>query len=76
MPVSKPLLLFMKKQKQAITLVVDGGAGWREPAGLATNMIYCEEKDFCQRIGEKIPKATEMNGFAYGKPSMERRKMP
>ncbi|MFI8496466.1 2-succinyl-5-enolpyruvyl-6-hydroxy-3-cyclohexene-1-carboxylic-acid synthase [Peribacillus butanolivorans] len=61
MPVSKPLLLFMKKQKQAITLVVDGGAGWREPAGLATNMIYCEEKDFCQRVCEKIPNATEKN---------------
>ncbi|MGE7880254.1 2-succinyl-5-enolpyruvyl-6-hydroxy-3-cyclohexene-1-carboxylic-acid synthase [Peribacillus muralis] len=57
MPVSKPLLLFMKKQKQAITLVVDGGAGWREPAGLATNMIYCEERDFCQRVGEKITSA-------------------
>ncbi|MCP1492831.1 2-succinyl-5-enolpyruvyl-6-hydroxy-3-cyclohexene-1-carboxylate synthase [Peribacillus frigoritolerans] len=54
MPVSKPLLLFMKKQKQAITLVVDGGAGWREPAGLATNMIYSEEKDFCLRIAESI----------------------
>ncbi|MGE7765958.1 2-succinyl-5-enolpyruvyl-6-hydroxy-3-cyclohexene-1-carboxylic-acid synthase [Peribacillus sp. NPDC096540] len=61
MPVSKPLLLFMKKQKQAITLVVDGGAGWREPAGLATNMIYCEEKDFCQRVCEQIPNATEKN---------------
>ena len=54
MPVSKPLLLFMKKQKQAITLVVDGGAGWREPAGLATNMIYSEEKDFCLRIAQSI----------------------
>ncbi|MFD9629046.1 2-succinyl-5-enolpyruvyl-6-hydroxy-3-cyclohexene-1-carboxylic-acid synthase [Peribacillus muralis] len=59
MPVSKPLLLFMKKQKQAITLVVDGGAGWREPAGLATNMIYCEEREFCQRVGEKISGATD-----------------
>ncbi|CAH0227269.1 2-succinyl-5-enolpyruvyl-6-hydroxy-3-cyclohexene-1-carboxylate synthase [Peribacillus sp. Bi96] len=59
MPVSKPLLLFMKKQKQAITLVVDGGAGWREPAGLATNMIYCDEKDFCKRVGEKITDAAD-----------------
>ncbi|MCK1994884.1 2-succinyl-5-enolpyruvyl-6-hydroxy-3-cyclohexene-1-carboxylic-acid synthase [Peribacillus muralis] len=59
MPVSKPLLLFMKKQKQAITLVVDGGAGWREPAGLATNMIYCEEREFCQRVGEKISGAAD-----------------
>ncbi|QNU03039.1 2-succinyl-5-enolpyruvyl-6-hydroxy-3-cyclohexene-1-carboxylic-acid synthase [Peribacillus butanolivorans] len=67
MPVSKPLLLFMKKQKQAITLVIDGGAGWREPAGLATNMIYCEEKDFCQRVCEKIPKATEKNWLGLWK---------
>jgi 2-succinyl-5-enolpyruvyl-6-hydroxy-3-cyclohexene-1-carboxylate synthase len=59
MPVSKPLLLFMKKQKQAITLVVDGGAGWREPAGLATNMIYSEEKDFCQRVCEKVTVASD-----------------
>ncbi|WP_285768977.1 2-succinyl-5-enolpyruvyl-6-hydroxy-3-cyclohexene-1-carboxylic-acid synthase [Peribacillus sp. SI8-4] len=57
MPVSKPLLQFMKKQQQAITLVVDGGAGWREPAGLATNMIYCEESDFCQRVGQRITRA-------------------
>ncbi|KRF65998.1 2-succinyl-5-enolpyruvyl-6-hydroxy-3-cyclohexene-1-carboxylate synthase [Bacillus sp. Soil768D1] len=67
MPVSKPLLLFMKKQKQAITLVIDGGAGWREPAGLATNMIYCEEKDFCQRVCKKIPKATEKNWLGLWK---------
>ncbi|MFF2590553.1 2-succinyl-5-enolpyruvyl-6-hydroxy-3-cyclohexene-1-carboxylic-acid synthase [Peribacillus butanolivorans] len=67
MPVSKPLLLFMKKQKQAITLVIDGGAGWREPAGLATNMIYCEEKVFCQRVCEKIPKATEKNWLGLWK---------
>lgn len=59
MPVSKPLLLFLKKQKQALTLVIDGGAGWREPAGLATSMIYCDEVDFCHRIGEKLPEATD-----------------
>lgn len=61
MPVSKPLLLFLKKQKQAMTLVIDGGAGWREPAGLATSMIYCDEMDFCHRIGENLTRATERN---------------
>ncbi|MGE7603332.1 2-succinyl-5-enolpyruvyl-6-hydroxy-3-cyclohexene-1-carboxylic-acid synthase [Peribacillus sp. NPDC097675] len=61
MPVSKPLLLFLKKQKQAVTLVIDGGAGWREPAGLATSMIYCDETDFCHRIGENLTRATERN---------------
>lgn len=54
MPVSKSLLLFLKKNQQAKHLVVDAGAGWREPAGLATNMIYCEEQLFCQAMVEKV----------------------
>ncbi|AZV44833.1 2-succinyl-5-enolpyruvyl-6-hydroxy-3-cyclohexene-1-carboxylic-acid synthase [Peribacillus asahii] len=47
MPVSKALLLFLKKHHSAKHLVVDDGAGWREPAGLATNMIYSEVNTFC-----------------------------
>ncbi|MFJ8264325.1 2-succinyl-5-enolpyruvyl-6-hydroxy-3-cyclohexene-1-carboxylic-acid synthase [Peribacillus asahii] len=47
MPVSKALLLFLKKHHSAKHLVVDDGAGWREPAGLATNMIYSEVSTFC-----------------------------
>ncbi|RID86571.1 2-succinyl-5-enolpyruvyl-6-hydroxy-3-cyclohexene-1-carboxylic-acid synthase [Peribacillus asahii] len=47
MPVSKALLLFLKKHHSAKHLVVDDGAGWREPAGLATNMIYSEISTFC-----------------------------
>lgn len=59
MPVSKPLLLYLKKQCQAKHLVVDAGAGWREPAGLATNMIYCEERIFCQAVTEKLAERTD-----------------
>ena len=54
MPISKSLLLFLKKHRQAKHLIVDAGAGWREPAGLATNMIYCEEHAFCYGIMEQI----------------------
>jgi 2-succinyl-5-enolpyruvyl-6-hydroxy-3-cyclohexene-1-carboxylate synthase len=50
MPVSKSLLLFLKKQKQAEHFVVDGGAGWREPAGLASQMVYCDEERFCKEL--------------------------
>ena len=32
MPVSKSLLLFLKKHHQAKHLIVDPGAGWREPS--------------------------------------------
>lgn len=54
MPVSKSLLLFLKKHRQAQHLIVDAGAGWREPAGIASNMIYCEESAFCYGVIEQI----------------------
>lgn len=54
MPVSKPLLLFLKKNDQAKHLVIDGGIGWREPANIATNMIYCNEQYFCQDLIAQI----------------------
>lgn len=54
MPVSKSLLLFLKKHRQAQHLIVDAGAGWREPAGIASKMIYCEESAFCYGVLEQI----------------------
>ncbi|MDQ0220256.1 2-succinyl-5-enolpyruvyl-6-hydroxy-3-cyclohexene-1-carboxylic-acid synthase [Peribacillus cavernae] len=53
-PVSKALLLYLKKHRNTRHLVVDGGAGWREPAGLVTDMIYSNEIFFCNSIGEHI----------------------
>ncbi|MGE8079001.1 2-succinyl-5-enolpyruvyl-6-hydroxy-3-cyclohexene-1-carboxylic-acid synthase [Peribacillus loiseleuriae] len=54
MPVSKPLLLWLKKH-QAENFVIDGGAGFRDPSGLATRMVYSEEERFCQDIVERLP---------------------
>ncbi|USK59185.1 2-succinyl-5-enolpyruvyl-6-hydroxy-3-cyclohexene-1-carboxylic-acid synthase [Peribacillus asahii] len=54
MPVSKALLLFLKKHHSAKHLVVDDGAGWREPAGIATNMIYSEINMFCSDISNQL----------------------
>ncbi|MFS0780448.1 2-succinyl-5-enolpyruvyl-6-hydroxy-3-cyclohexene-1-carboxylic-acid synthase [Bacillus sp. 1P06AnD] len=54
MPVSKPLLLFMKQAAAASHIVVDGGAGWREPTGLATHMVYCDEAMFCRQLSGEM----------------------
>lgn len=54
MPVSKSLTLFIKQEKQAQHIVVDGGAGWREPLGMASEMIYCDESIFCEGISARI----------------------
>jgi 2-succinyl-5-enolpyruvyl-6-hydroxy-3-cyclohexene-1-carboxylate synthase len=50
MPVSKALTIFLKENHQAIQFVVDGGGGWRDPAALSTDMIYCNESKFCQEL--------------------------
>ena len=54
MPVSKPLLQFLKKYKQPNHIVVDGGSGWREPAAISTHMVYCNESLFCHSINEYL----------------------
>ncbi|CAH0346778.1 2-succinyl-5-enolpyruvyl-6-hydroxy-3-cyclohexene-1-carboxylic-acid synthase [Bacillus sp. CECT 9360] len=56
MPVSKALLLYLKKHRHAKHLVVDGGSGWREPAGLVTEMIYSNELLFCSSVLERLEK--------------------
>ncbi|RYM06317.1 2-succinyl-5-enolpyruvyl-6-hydroxy-3-cyclohexene-1-carboxylic-acid synthase [Sporolactobacillus sp. THM7-7] len=55
MPVSKALMLWLKKQKAA-HFVIDGGSPWRDPAGAATSMIYCDEAWFCRDIIQLVPR--------------------
>jgi 2-succinyl-5-enolpyruvyl-6-hydroxy-3-cyclohexene-1-carboxylate synthase len=50
MPISKAFSLFMKKNEQATQYVIDGGEGWRDPSLLTTNMIYCDEVQFCDSL--------------------------
>ncbi|RYL92118.1 2-succinyl-5-enolpyruvyl-6-hydroxy-3-cyclohexene-1-carboxylic-acid synthase [Sporolactobacillus sp. THM7-4] len=58
MPVSKPLMLWMKREK-ARHIVVDGGSGWRDPAGTATEMIHSEEERFCEDMMALLPENPE-----------------
>lgn len=50
MPVSKPLTLFLKENHDVRQFVVDGGAGWRDPGIVSSEMIYCQEASFCQEV--------------------------
>lgn len=55
MPVSKSLLLFIQEHDDAQQFIIDGGAGWRDPAVTGTEMIYSDEKLFCQSLTEQLP---------------------
>lgn len=54
MPVSKPLQLFVERQEQAMHIVVDEGAGWRDPTLLTTDMLYVDPIAFCEQLGAMI----------------------
>lgn len=50
MPVSKALTIFLKENHQAEQFVIDGAGGWRDPATLSTEMIFCNETIFCEQL--------------------------
>src|SRR5579875_474856 len=50
MPVSKALMIFLKENEDADQIVVDGGSGWRDPSLLSTDMFFCHETLFCEKI--------------------------
>ncbi|MBT2657028.1 2-succinyl-5-enolpyruvyl-6-hydroxy-3-cyclohexene-1-carboxylic-acid synthase [Bacillus sp. ISL-18] len=50
MPVSKALTIFLKDNHGAAQFVIDGGGGWRDPSALSTNMIFCNETYFCEKL--------------------------
>jgi len=62
MPVSKSLLQYIQKQKNTTQIVVDGDGGWRDPTLSATDMVYCDEIEFCQAITNRIQKRSD-NGW-------------
>ena len=54
MPVSKALSFFLKENRSALQIVVDGGVGWRDPSMLSTDMVYCQETLFCLETAGRI----------------------
>ncbi|MDF2854290.1 MAG: 2-succinyl-5-enolpyruvyl-6-hydroxy-3-cyclohexene-carboxylate synthase [Neobacillus sp.] len=50
MPVSKALTIFLKENHQINQFVIDGAGGWRDPGAMSTEMIFCNETIFCERL--------------------------
>ena len=59
MPVSKILTLFLKENFATRQIVVDGGVGWRDPAMLSSEMVYCDESVFCEELVKRVAPAVD-----------------
>lgn len=53
MPVSKALLLYLKKYR-CQQVIVDEGAGWRDPTLSSDLMVYADIGDFCRQLVSKL----------------------
>jgi 2-succinyl-5-enolpyruvyl-6-hydroxy-3-cyclohexene-1-carboxylate synthase len=50
MPVSKPLMLFLKGLSEIPYWIVSPGEEWQDPISKGTEYIYCDEGLFCQSM--------------------------
>jgi 2-succinyl-5-enolpyruvyl-6-hydroxy-3-cyclohexene-1-carboxylate synthase len=55
LPTSKPLLQYMQRHATTRQIVVDGGAGWREPTSLATDMLHVDAHLLCAALASALP---------------------
>ncbi len=65
MPTSKPLLLYLQRHPAAHTIVVDEGAGWREPTALATTHLACDPTQLCLALVEQLGTAPGPGVWAH-----------
>jgi 2-succinyl-5-enolpyruvyl-6-hydroxy-3-cyclohexene-1-carboxylate synthase len=50
MPISKPLLLYLKRYASCPLVIIDGHGGWEEPTQLASELIHANPAALCQSL--------------------------
>jgi 2-succinyl-5-enolpyruvyl-6-hydroxy-3-cyclohexene-1-carboxylate synthase len=58
-PVSKASSLYIQKYSDALQIIVDEGAEWRDPSLVSTEMVHCKESLFCRDIAVALPECTK-----------------
>ncbi|OLN21674.1 2-succinyl-5-enolpyruvyl-6-hydroxy-3-cyclohexene-1-carboxylic-acid synthase [Domibacillus antri] len=56
LPVSKSLMLYMKRHSDVPHLIIDEEGGWRDPSHAATHMVVVNEALFCEEMIDRLPK--------------------
>jgi len=59
MPTSKPLLHYLQRLKLERYVLIDGGGGWRDPAGLATEVVHCDPRLLCSALSLSAQRFTD-----------------
>jgi 2-succinyl-5-enolpyruvyl-6-hydroxy-3-cyclohexene-1-carboxylate synthase len=66
MPTAKPVLQLLQRHQAARTILVDGGAGWREPTSLAAEHLRCDELWLCEALLARLDDGAPLDA-AWGR---------
>ncbi len=71
MPVSKPLLVYLQRQRGCRMVVADGGAAWPDPALLATDMLSVDGRLLAEALLAQINAAARERQFKTQSPNLK-----
>src|SRR5579864_6032054 len=63
MPVSKPLLLYLKRYASCPLVIIDGHGGWEEPTQLASELIHANPAALCQSLLTALDQHNKSEGI-------------
>lgn len=66
-PTSKALTLFLTRHNDARHIVVDGGAGWRDPLHLVDSMVYADPVATAHALAESLPADLQHAARTWGR---------
>lgn len=55
MPTSKALLLYLERHPACRQIVIDEGAGWREPTRMAEKLVHADARSVCEALLAGLP---------------------
>jgi 2-succinyl-5-enolpyruvyl-6-hydroxy-3-cyclohexene-1-carboxylate synthase len=77
MPISKPVLLYLKRYASCPLVVIDGHEGWEEPTQLASDLIHADPTALCQALLNALDAgASAASGVVGGPRRVERVSIP
>lgn len=65
LPTAKPVLQLLQRHPTTHQIVIDEGAGWREPTSLAATHLHCDPLWLCAALGERLPAADAPGAGAW-----------
>lgn len=66
LPVSKPLLQYLQHYADVPQIVVDGGAGWRDPVLAAAAMLHVDPRQLCEALVQQLDSSARDDGASNG----------